>query len=60
MKEINKEELINDLIFYNGELDKLWEFHPDNLDKKNVQLEFNKLKLKITEIHDKIDKIDKK
>jgi hypothetical protein len=57
MEMLNKEELINDLIFYNDELEKLWEFHPENLDKRDIRLEYNKLKLEIKEITEKLDEI---
>lgn len=57
MEMLNKEELINDLIFYKEELERIWDFHPDNPDKRNAKLEYNKLKLKITEILDKLDEI---
>ena len=59
MEILNKEELINDLMFYKEELETLWEYHPNNPDKKDVKLEYNKLKLKTNEILDKLDEIDK-
>lgn len=58
MEILNKEKLINDLIFYNDELEKLWEFHPENLDKRDIQLEYNKLKLEIKGIREILDKLD--
>lgn len=58
MEMLNKEKLINDLIFYNDELEKLWEFHPENLDKRDIQLEYNKLKLEIKGIREILDKLD--
>ena len=39
-KEEQKAELINDLIATSTILDELWNYHPDNPDKKDVVEEF--------------------
>ena len=43
-KEEHKAELINDLIATSTVLDELWNYHPDNPDKKDVVEEFKILK----------------
>ena len=42
-KEEQKAELINDLIATSTILDELWNYHPDNPDKKDVVEEFKVL-----------------
>ena len=45
-KEILEEQkvnLVNDLIAVTTVLEELWEYHPDNLDKKDIVAEYNQL-----------------
>jgi hypothetical protein len=58
MEKLQKVDLINDLIFYNRELEGLWDFHPDNPESKSIRLEYNKLKLKISAIQTQLDTVE--
>ena len=42
-KEEQRAELINDLIAINTVMEELWNYHPDNPDKKDVITEYNTL-----------------
>jgi len=42
--EEQKANLINDLIAVSTVMDELWNYHPDNPEKKDVIKEFNTLK----------------
>ena len=44
--EINylKTELVNDLVATSTVIDELWRYHPDNPEKKDVELEYEILK----------------
>ena len=44
--EINylKTELVNDLVATSTVIDELWKYHPDNPEKKDVELEYEILK----------------
>jgi len=42
-KEEQRAELINDLIAVNTVMEELWNYHPDNPDKKDVVTEYNTL-----------------
>jgi len=42
--EEQKANLINDLIAVSTVMDELWDYHPDNPEKKDVIKEFNTLK----------------
>jgi hypothetical protein len=58
MEKLQKVDLINDLIFYNRELEGLWDLHPDNPESKSIRLEYNKLKLKISAIQTQLDTVE--
>tara|TARA_S200002703_G_scaffold144436_1_gene138131 strand:+ start:448 stop:633 length:186 start_codon:yes stop_codon:yes gene_type:complete len=40
---VTKEDLINDLIFYTQRSEELWEYHPSNPERINVEGEYEKI-----------------
>ena len=54
-----KTELINDLIATTTVMDEIWNYHPDNPNKKDVVKEFNVLKQIKEDIEKEIAEIDK-
>ena len=49
-KEINKEMLINEIMFLYKRLDELWEYHPDNSNGINIVEEYNEVKQQIEDV----------
>ena len=58
-KEDHKAELINDLIATSTILDELWNYHPDNPDKKDVVEEFKILEKIKDDIEQEIAELEK-
>lgn len=58
-KEEHKAELINDLIATSTILDELWNYHPDNPDKKDVVEEFKILEKIKDDIEQEIAELEK-
>lgn len=58
-KEEHKAELINDLIATSTVLDELWNYHPDNPDKKDVVEEFKILEKIKDDIEQEIAELEK-
>ena len=54
-----KTELINDLIATTTVMEEIWNYHPDNPNKKDVVKEFNVLKQIKEDIEKEIAEIDK-
>lgn len=50
-------ELIQDLIFLSREADILWEYHPNNIDGKNLIKEYEILKDEIKKIEYKLSSL---
>ena len=53
-----KVDLVNELSFMYGRIQALWEFHPDNPEKRDVLQETLELQKIIRELEKEIDKID--
>ena len=59
MSDINKkEDLINELSFMYERIQTLWEFHPDNPEKRDVLQETLELQKIVRELEEEIDKLD--
>lgn len=59
MSDINKkEDLINELSFMYERIQALWEFHPDNPEKRDVLKETLELQKIIRELEEEIDQLD--
>jgi len=56
-KEEQRAELINDLIAVNTVMEELWNYHPDNPDKKDVVTEYNTLQNIQKDIEKEIDEL---
>ncbi len=54
-----KTELINDLIATTTIIEEIWNYHPDNPNKKDVVKEFNVLKQIKEDIEKELAEIDK-
>ncbi len=50
-------ELIQNLIFLSQEADMLWEYHPNNIDGKNLIKEYEVLKDEIKKIEYKLNSL---
>lgn len=50
-----KAELVNELSFLIGLQEKLWRYHPNNPDSKNIKDEYIKLQIEIEEISYQLD-----
>ncbi len=50
-----KEELVNELSFLVGLQEKLWRYHPNNPDSKDIADEYIKLQIEIEEISCQLD-----
>lgn len=55
-KEVNKEMLINELMFLYKRLDELWEYHHDNPNAINVSLEYDDVKQQIEDVEDDLNR----
>tara|TARA_B100000900_G_scaffold317810_1_gene276846 strand:+ start:825 stop:1007 length:183 start_codon:yes stop_codon:yes gene_type:complete len=58
-KEEQKIELINDLIATSTVLDELWNYHPNNPDRKDVVNEYETLKKIQSDIEKEIAELEK-
>jgi len=59
MSDINKkEDLINELSFMYERIRTLWEFHPDNPEKRDVLQETLELQKIVRELEEEIDQLD--
>ena len=54
-----KTELINDLVATSTVIDELWRYHPDNPEKKDVELEYEILKQIQKDIESKLAELGK-
>ena len=52
-----KINLINDIIFYNDQLETLWKYHPENPNKVDIVLEYDNLKNEIHLLEDQIQQL---
>ena len=57
--DLQKAELINDLVATSTVMDELWCYHPDNPKKKDVITEFNTLKQIQKDIESELAELDK-
>ena len=57
--DLQKAELINDLLATSTVLEELWNYHPDNPNKKDVITEFNTLKQIQKDIESELADLDK-
>ena len=57
--DLQKVELINDLLATSTVLEELWNYHPDNPNKKDVITEFNTLKQIQKDIESELADLDK-
>ena len=53
-----KVELINELSFLLGLQQKVWQYHPNNPNAKNVVDEYAQLQIDIEAIEEQLEKID--
>ena len=51
-----KEMIETELLFYSNMLEALWEFHPENPDKRDVVREVKDLKQRIQKLYIKLNK----
>ena len=59
MSDINKKaDLINELSFMYERIQALWEFHPDNPEKRDVLQETLELQKIVRELEEEIDQLD--
>lgn len=59
MSDISKKaDLINELSFMYERIQALWEFHPDNPEKRDVLKETLELQKIIRELEEEIDQLD--
>jgi len=60
IQEINpKTEMINEIIFLTKISEELWQYHPNNPDRINVEDEYQKVNTKITNLQTEIQKLSK-
>ena len=52
-----KAELVNELSFLTGLQEKLWRYHPNNPDSKDIADEYIKLQIEIEEISCQLDEL---
>ena len=55
---MDKEQLINDIIFFQERLDELWQYHQDNPEKVNVEDEFDRIQKIILSLESEIKNAD--
>jgi hypothetical protein len=58
-KDHQKSELISDLLATTTVLEEIWNYHPDNPDKKDVIKEYNILKQIQSDIEKELAELDK-
>ena len=54
-----KSELIADLIATSTEMEEVWNYHPDNPDKKDPVTEYEKLKQIKSDVEREIDELER-
>ena len=54
-----KTEMINEIIFLSKISEELWQYHPKNPDRINVEDEYKKVNTKITNLQTEIQKLSK-
>lgn len=54
-----KTEMINEIIFLTKISEELWQYHPNNPDRINVEDEYQKINTKITNLQTEIQKLSK-
>ena len=54
-----KTEMINEIIFLTKISEELWQYHPNNPDRINVEDEYKKVNTKITNLQTEIQKLSK-
>lgn len=50
-----KEDLINDLFWLSKQLEEVWQYHPNNPNKVDVELEYNEIKAEMSQIESQIN-----
>jgi len=56
--EDKKADLVNELSFMYDRIQALWEFHPDNPEKRDVLQETLELQKIVRELEEEIDQLD--
>ena len=54
-----KTEMINEIIFLTKISEELWQYHPNNPDRINVEDEYQKINTKITNLQTQIQELSK-
>ncbi|MGB1790614.1 MAG: hypothetical protein ACPHP2_14725 [Limisphaerales bacterium] len=54
-----KTEMINEIIFLTKISEELWQYHPNNPDRINVEDEYQRINTKITNLQTEIQKLSK-
>jgi hypothetical protein len=54
-----KIEMINEIVFLTKISEELWQYHPNNPDRINVEDEYQKINTKITNLQTEIQKLSK-
>jgi hypothetical protein len=52
-----KANLINEVIFLNDVADTFWDFHPENPNKVDVVVEYDRIKAQIQELENQIEQL---
>ena len=52
-----KANLINEVIFLSDIANHYWEFHPENPDKVDVVVEYDRIKTQIQDLENRIEKL---
>jgi len=56
-KTKTREELLNNLFWLSKQLEDVWQYHPNNPNKIDVELEYNEIKAEMSQIESQIDNI---
>ena len=54
-----KVEMVNEIIFLNKIATEMWQYHPHNPNKIDIEVEYKAINNKIAELQDKISDLDK-
>ena len=52
-------EMVNEIIFLNKIATEMWQYHPNNPQQINIEVEYKAINDKIAELQDKIADLDK-
>tara|TARA_R110000796_G_scaffold61278_5_gene141960 strand:- start:1363 stop:1554 length:192 start_codon:yes stop_codon:yes gene_type:complete len=58
VEEVQKQELVNELIFLTGLKESVWMYHPDNPNASSIVDEYNQLQKEMESIEEKINQLD--